>query len=114
MDKYEAYVGNTVKAIRSGNEHEIAKTAADLDTLQIIEVLSELCIWIYDITVEKNLDELFALATLPLPHDSKLVVKAIENDDVKALHTYADGDLAVLLAALFAITASLQEASERL
>jgi hypothetical protein len=112
-DAYEEIVGAAVRALRGGLETEVTNTMASLGPLHVAEVIAELCIWIEDVTVGRDLDALIMSTTLPLPDRPWVIVDAVNRNDIRALHEWAGGDLVKLLASMLAVIASLQEAGER-
>ena len=114
MDEYEKNVSKVVAALRAEDATLINSTLEQLNTLAVDELIAELCLWVEDVTKDKDLDRLIALATLPLPRNSKVLIEAVYRNDIRALHGYAGGDLIKLLSSLLAVIASLQEAGERL
>lgn len=116
IDMYELLVRRAVVDIRSENPDQIQASIGALQTLEVGELLAELCVWVEDVTAGKDVDRLLAAATLPLPERPVELIAAVNlqgPDGLRALHATAGGDLVKLIASLLALIASLQEAGER-
>lgn len=114
MDKYEKYVGDMVTALRGEDESAIGIAFERMGTLALDELLAELCVWVDEVTLDRDLDGLIAIVSLPLPENPKAFIEAVHRNDVHALHAYSGGDLVKLLASMLSVIASMQEANERL
>jgi len=113
MDRYQELVGIAVAELRNSSEEGMTRSFEALSTIPLDDLLAELGIWVEEIADGKDVRRLIAAAELPLPEHPEKLVNIVLKNDLKALHGYADGDLAKLIASWMMLIASLQEAGER-
>jgi hypothetical protein len=113
FDEYEAAVSDLVKAIRVGDTNVSSRIRLLFDNLQLGELIAELCIWVEDVTVGRDVDKLIAASTLPLPTTPGTIVDAVQRNSMWALRAYCDRDFVTLVTSMLILIAALQEAGER-
>lgn len=109
MDEYQELVGDTVTAVRSGDDDRIKAAFEALGPLSPEDLVAELCNWIEDATAGQDIDRLLARTTFPLPDKPKTLIDGVASNNLRALFAYADGDLGKLISSMVLLIAALQE-----
>lgn len=114
MEKSEQLVKNAMAAVRAADEAEMQRTFVALAQLPVDEMVAVVCLAVEDQVRGRDVEELLAATTIPLPDDPKRLIIGVWKSDFEDLAAYAEDNLAELLGALIVLAASLEEAGERL
>lgn len=112
VDEYQKAVGDAVSAVRSGDDAKIKAAFDGFNTLSAEDIVAELCNWIEDATADQDVDRLLARTTMPLPDNPKVLIEGVASNSLRAMFTYADGNIGKLISSMVLLIAALQETTE--
>lgn len=105
----------TIDAVQSRDETKIVDAYLNMAFLETGDVVSELFLWIDDLTVGIDDRKLLEACVLPVPPNSVEIIRAARNINLSQLQDAIGSDrLEQALSALFALVASLKEARARI
>lgn len=114
-DEIEKRVLIAINAVQGGNRVDIISAYEGLATLETGDVISELFLWIDDLTQGVDRDELLQAVTLPIPDKPEEIIEAVLNLDITGLQKAVGSDrLESVLASLLVTVAALKDGRARL
>lgn len=114
-DEIEKRVLIAINAVQVGNRADIISAYEGLATLETGDVISELFLWVDDLTQGVDREELLQAVTLPIPDNPEVIIDSILNLDIKGLQSAVGSDrLESVLASLLVTVAALKDGRARL
>ncbi|OAD97735.1 hypothetical protein A6A22_20240 [Arthrobacter sp. OY3WO11] len=104
-----------ISAVQSGNQADILTAFEALAPLETGDVISELFLWVDDLTSGVAEDSLLQAAELPVPPRTTEMLKAVTDRDLGGLQAAVGSDqLEQVFASLLVLVAALRDARSRL
>lgn len=114
-DQIEQLVLTAIMAVQSGNRADTLAAFEALAPIETGDVISELFLWIDDLTSGGVQDALLQASELPIPPRSTEMLQAVKDRDLGGLQAAVGSDqLEKVFASLLVLVAALRDARARL